>query len=66
MQIIWPTKEIEVRLWSNVVGLTFERRRPERIVLSPEEVEELKAAGHQGELYKKRLLQVLPYGRKLG
>lgn len=66
MRIIWPTKEIEVRLWSNIVGMTFERRRPERIILSLEEVEELKAAGHQGELYRKRLQQVLPYGKKLG
>lgn len=66
MRVIWPTKEIEVRLWSRIVGMTFERCRPERIVLSPKEIEELKAAGHQGELYRKRLQQVLPYGRKLG
>lgn len=65
MRIIWRTKEIEIRLWGKVAGLKHEGQRPDRIILSLKEEEELERAGEKGLAYRKRLKQALPFGKEL-
>ena len=61
MRIIWRTKEIEIRLWGRVCGLKHKGQRPDYIVLSEAEEEELDMAGEKGVAYRKRLQNALRF-----
>lgn len=62
MRIIWRLGEVWIPLGQRVVGLRWGKDRPERIVLSPEEWEEVERRENLGEAYKKKLRQALAPG----